>query len=199
MTHPTPDEAEVPSRLEQAALFARNFFRHPKMLGSIIPSSPFLIRRLMDQIDWTRTRVVVEYGPGVGSFTREVLRRLPSDGLLVVLETNADFVDFLRRTIPDPRLHVVHGSAAEVVEALAERGAPQADCIISGIPFSTLPPGQPEAILQATREALAPEGVMLVYQFTSSVLPHLQRTFSSVQHSFEPLNVLPAQIYYCAP
>ena len=31
----------------QALLFARNFFRHPRMLGSIVPSSRFLIRELL--------------------------------------------------------------------------------------------------------------------------------------------------------
>ena len=31
---------------------------------------------------------------------------------LIVFETNQDFVAFLRRRLTDPRLHVVHGSAA---------------------------------------------------------------------------------------
>ena len=46
-------------------LFARNFFRHPRMLGSLVPSSRFLIRELLDPIRWERARVIVEYSPGV--------------------------------------------------------------------------------------------------------------------------------------
>src|SRR3712207_8679628 len=37
----------------KALLFARNFFRHPRMLGSLVPSSPFLIKRVLRRIDWS--------------------------------------------------------------------------------------------------------------------------------------------------
>ena len=102
------------TRRRQMLLFARNFFKHPRMLGSIIPSSRFLIHDLMRQVDWKRAKVLVEYGPGVGNITTEVLRRMRPDARMVVFETNDDFVEFLRAAIPDPRLTVVHGSAADV-------------------------------------------------------------------------------------
>jgi phospholipid N-methyltransferase len=68
--------SRFPSRREQWALFAKNFFQHPKMLGSLIPSSRFLIQRLLRQIDWDQAQVLVEYGPGVGTFTGEILRHM---------------------------------------------------------------------------------------------------------------------------
>src|SRR5689334_11940200 len=100
----------------QALLFARNFFRHPRMLGSIVPSSRFLIRELLAPIDWKRARVIVEYGPGVGGITAEVLRRMRSDGVLIAIEMNPDFVSYLRGALRDPRLRVVEGSAESVDE-----------------------------------------------------------------------------------
>lgn len=187
------------SRLEQLALFARNFIRYPRMLGSIIPSSSFLIQRLLRQADWTRARVVVEYGPGVGTFTREILRRLGPDAVLVVLETNEEFVAYLERSIRDPRLHVVHASAADVEQVLEARGLGRADYVVAGIPFSMLPDAQRQRILQATRDVLQPEGALLVYQFSPRVLPHLERVFSEVRRGFEPLNVLPARLFVCSP
>lgn len=188
-----------PDRRGQITLFAKNFFKHPKMLGSIIPSSRFLINRVLRLIDWQRTRVIVEYGPGVGTFTSEILDRMGTDGALVVLETNADFVEYLRQAIPDERLHVVHGSAADVERVLSSLGLGKADYVISGIPFSVLPPEIRERILKATRDVLQPDGAFLVYQFSPKVLPYLERVFSSVDRSFEPLNVLPAQVFYSTP
>lgn len=187
------------SALAQTALFARNFLKHPRMLGSFIPSSRFLIRTLLREIDFDRARVIVEYGPGVGTFTREILRRMRPDGVLLALETNQEFVTFLRRSTTDPRLHVVHGSAAQVQSALATIGAPQADCVISGIPFSTLPAAEREAVLHATHAALQPHGAFLVYQFSPMVLASLRRVFSQVRRGFQPLNMPPAQIFYCTP
>ena len=194
---PTP--LRLPARREQWALFAKNFFRHPKMLGSIIPSSRFLTSRLLGQVDWASADVIMEYGPGVGTFTAEILRHMRSDAVLIAVETNPEFVAFLRSSLPDPRLHVVHGSAAEVERVLSERGLAGADYVISGIPFSTLPEAEREAILRSTHRALQPRGAFLVYQFSPKVLPDLRRVFSRVTRSFEPLNLLPAQLFYCAP
>jgi phospholipid N-methyltransferase len=188
-----------PSRREQWILFAKNFFRHPKMLGSLIPSSPFLIERLLSRIDWDQARVIVEYGPGVGTFTGEMLRHMRRDAFLIAVETNTDFVTFLHRSYSDPRLCVVQGSAAEVEQLLADRGIPRVDYILSGIPLSTISDSERVEILRSTQRVLWPEGAFLVYQFSPKALPDLQRVFSRVTRSFEPLNVLPAQVFYCAP
>ena len=180
-------------------LFARNFFRHPRMLGSIVPSSRFLIRELLSPVDWTRARVVVEYGPGVGGITAEVLRRMRPDALLIAIEMNPDFVDYLRGALTDARLRVVEGSAESVDEILGRFGQHQADYIISGIPFSTIPAPLRERILRKTRAILAPGGAFLVYQFSTRVLEDLKRIFGYVGRRFEPLNVLPAHLFFCQP
>jgi phospholipid N-methyltransferase len=183
----------------RALLFARNFFRHPLMLGSIVPSSRFLIRGLLTPVDWSRARVIVEYGPGVGVITAEVLRRMRPDALLVAIEMNPDFVSYLRGALTDPRLRVVEGSAESVEEILRRFGRQQADYIISGIPFSTIPAPLRERILRRTRAALAPGGAFLVYQFSTRVLEDLKRIFGRVGRKFEPLNVLPAHLFFCQP
>lgn len=188
-----------PAHRDQLLLFARNFFKHPLMLGSLIPSSRYLIAHLLRQMDWPRTRVVVEYGPGVGTITSEVLRRMPADGTLVAIEMNEEFVEYLREALPDPRLHVVHGSAEDVAAVLARLGCGPADYVISGIPFSTMPEDVRERILHATRSALRPDGAMLVYQFSGKVWPHLQRVFDDVHRDFEPRNVLPAWVFRAGP
>ena len=187
------------SPLLQTALFAKNFLQHPLMLGSFIPSSRFLIRTLLEELDFGRARVIVEYGPGVGTFTREILARMRPDAILIALETNREFVNFLRRSTTDPRLHVVHGSAADVQSALVAHGVGKADFVISGIPFSTLPAGVREAVLQATRAVLQQHGAFLVYQFSPMVLASLRRVFSQVRRGFQPLNMPPAQLFYCTP
>jgi phospholipid N-methyltransferase len=188
----------APSRRKQLALFALNFFKHPKMLGSIIPSSRFLIDKVLRQVEWERARVIVEYGPGVGTFTHEVLRRMRADGILMVIETNPEFVEFLRESIPDRRLRVIHGSAADVGRELEREGVKHADYVISGIPFTTLPPQVREDVLRETRRVLEPDGVFLVYQFSPKVLGYL-KPFFRVTREFEPWNILPAQLFYCRP
>src|SRR5216683_2108277 len=95
----------IPNRTPSgpALLFARNFFRHPRMLGSIVPSSRFLIKQLLEPINFGRARVIVEYGPGVGGITTELLRHMRADATLIAIETNPDFVRHLRETLGDKR------------------------------------------------------------------------------------------------
>ncbi len=192
-------ETRSRTRTGDLLLFARNFFRHPRMLGSIIPSSRFLIRQLLQPVDWTTARVIVEYGPGVGSITAQILQRMRPDAVLIAIETNSDFVKFLRTTFPDRRLRVMEGSAESVDEILRQQGHEHVDYIISGIPFSTIPAELRERILLKTFGALAPGGSFLVYQFSTRVLPDLQRIFHYVKRRFEPLNVLPAHLFFCQP
>lgn len=181
------------------ALFARNFFKHPAMLGSVIPSSPFLVQDLVAPIDWQRAHVVVELGPGVGTVTREVLKRMRPEAVLVLIELNEEFVKHLENAIRDPRLRIVHGSAADVRRILAEQGLAHADYIISGIPYSFLPEAERRRVVAESRHALKPEGSLLVFQYTRTVLPCLQSSFRSVKLNFQLFNILPALIFHCTP
>jgi phospholipid N-methyltransferase len=180
-------------------LFALNFFKSPAMLGSLIPSSRFLVNDVLNQVDWDKARVIVEYGPGVGTITQEILKRMRPDAVLLALELNEEFVNFLQEEIVDPRFHAVHASASDVRSVLSRLGLPCADYIISGIPYSTMPHAVRREVMQESRQVLHPEGALLVYQFTNTVLPYLKSSFSSVRQNFQFLNILPARIFYCTP
>ncbi len=167
------------------------------MLGSVIPSSRFLVRRTLEPIDWSRADVIVEYGPGLGTCTAEILRRMRPNARLVVFETHPDFVRHLTETYRDPRLEVIHDSAEEVESVLKDRGLGGADYVLSGIPFSLMPGEVRDRILERTRSVLNTGGAMLVYQFSPRIGTHLKRVFDDVDWSFEPLNVLPATVFCC--
>ncbi|HET7599472.1 MAG TPA: hypothetical protein VFK09_04235 [Gemmatimonadales bacterium] len=185
------------ARPGELILFGGNFLRHPRMLGSVVPSSRFLVRRVLRPIDWARARVVVEYGPGVGTMTGHMLRRMRSDAVLVAMETNAAFVRYLRRRYRDPRLHLTEGSAEDAGAALEALGLDRADYVVSGIPYSTMPGPVREKVLRGSLAMLEDDGVLVVYQFTRAVLPDLRRLYGEVHEAFEPRNVLPARLFYC--
>ena len=182
---------------EETLLFAKNFLQHPKMLGSLIPSSRFLVDRLLSKIDWGRAGTIVEYGPGVGTITTHILARMAPQARLIVFEKSGDFVRYLGRAFPYPRQQVVHGSAENVGKELKRLGLEGADYIISGIPYTTMPEQLRGKIMQESREALNSGGAVLVYQFTRAVLPYLLAYFDQVYQDFEPLNILPARLFYC--
>jgi len=186
------------SRAADMLLFAKNFLRDPYMLGSIIPSSRHLVNTVLAPIDWSRARVIVEYGPGVGTLTAEILRRMRADARLVAIETNGEFVQHLGGSLPDSRLYVEHDSAENVAEVLRRRALPRADYILSGIPLGSMPKDLQARIATASRDALEPSGEFLVYQFTSRVLPVLRQTYPNVRRGVEFRNFPPAQLFVCS-
>jgi phospholipid N-methyltransferase len=188
----------VAQKGEAATLvFAKNFFMNPRMLGSVIPSSRFLIRQLLRHVDWERAKVVVEFGPGVGTISRAMLRRMGRDARLVAFEINGEFVRHLEENFADPRFTVVNRSATEACAALPELGLGAADYIVAGIPFSILPDDVRESVLRGAHSALRPGGELLVYQFSAKVRGDLERIFGRVDEVFELRNILPARVFRC--
>ena len=176
--------------------FLRGFFKNPVMVGSIIPSSRALIEKMLGPVDWNATKLFVEYGPGVGTFTRPILEKLGPEATLITIDTNAEFTTYLKDSIDDPRLVPVTGSAADVEKILSDRGFANADYILSGLPFSTLPPGVGDAIAEATARAIRPGGAFLVYQFSPKVFDFIKPWFDRIERGFEWLNVPPATLFW---
>jgi len=183
------------SFLGQWSMFFRQFVKHPGMIGSVIPSSAALVESMLAKVDWQRTRLFVEYGPGVGTFTRPILERMHPDAKLVAIDLNLDFVAWLEAQIDDPRLRVVHGSAADVRRFIAESGHRQADYVLSGIPFSTLPDGVGDLICAETRRALRPGGEFLVYQYSAFVRRLLAAQFDEIVERVEWRNIPPCRMF----
>jgi phospholipid N-methyltransferase len=176
--------------------FLRGFIKHPVMVGSIIPSSDKLIAKMLAPVDWGATRLFVEYGPGVGTFTRPILELLGPDARLIAIDTNADFIDYLRADIDDPRLIAVTGSAADVEKIVTAHGFDHADYVLSGLPFSTLPDGVGEAIGAATGRVIRDGGAFLVYQFSPKVRDFIAPFFERIERGFEWINVPPATLFW---
>jgi phospholipid N-methyltransferase len=196
-TSSTTASRRSPKRVPSpAGMFLRGFVKHPVMVGSVIPSSGKLIRKMLGPVDWANTKLFVEYGPGVGTFCRPLLERMAPDAQLIAIDTNPEFIDYLNGTILDSRFSAVHASAADVVQIVADHGHEHADYVLSGLPFSTLPPGVGAKIADATAEVLRPGGAFLVYQFSPKVRDFLAPNFERIDHDMEWWNVPPAQLYW---
>ena len=174
--------------------FFQGFLTRPKEVGSIIPSSRFLERRVVRVAGVGSARTIVELGPGTGGTTRAVLRAMAPSARLLAIEINERFATLLGH-MGDPRLLVHHGSAADVSKALSEHDLPRADVILSGIPFSTIPQEVGLDILRAVHDSLAPGGVFVAYQVRDRVESLGRRVFGHPHVQTVMLNVPPMRVY----
>jgi phospholipid N-methyltransferase len=174
--------------------FLRGFLKHPQQVGSIIPSSQFLERRIARLAGVSSARVVVELGPGTGGTTRALLKTMKDHARLLCVELNPLFHGIVQR-ITDPRLILHHGSAEELVTVMERHGLPGADAIVSGIPFSTMPPEMAGRILDGIHAALVPGGRFVAYQVRGHVETLSRPYFGRAQVDVELLNIPPVRIY----
>lgn len=174
--------------------FFRGFLRSPDQVGSIIPSSRFLERRLVQTAAIADAACVVELGPGTGGTTRALLDAMQPDARLLTIELDAHFAALLNE-MGDPRLFSHHGSAADLGRILSAHGLPQPDAIVSGIPFSTMPRAIGTAIIEAIRDHLAPGGRFVAYQFRGHVGRLGHPILGQPQVQLEWLNVPPMRFY----
>ena len=73
--------------------FIKQFFKHRQMVGSIRPSSMFLGEKMLENIDFIRSKSLIELGPGCGVFTDMIIDRMAPDASLLVFELNDEFYD----------------------------------------------------------------------------------------------------------
>jgi len=174
--------------------FFTGFLKRPREVGSIIPSSRFLERRVTRTAGLGTAKLVVELGPGTGGTTRSFLRAMQPDAKLLAIEINPHFVGVLRRS-PDPRLIVHHGSATDLRPILDKHELPAPDAILSGIPFSTMPRALGREILRAVHDVLEPGGCFVAYQVRDVVEGLGNEVFGHASKQTELLNVPPMRVY----
>lgn len=166
------------------------------MIGAAFPSSKFVVDKILAPIDFEKTKLIVEYGAGVGNISVEILRRMRKDAKLLVFELNEDLVEFLKTEYHDERFIACGRSAADVEEVLNEYNLGRPDYIISSIPFSTMPSTIAQKIAKATKTVLKPDGKFLIYQYRSKILEFLEPYFEHIDRGYEIVNVPPVRLFF---
>jgi len=200
---PVPrNQLKPPSR----ARFLAQFIAKPGVIGAVAPSSRWLARAMVEGLDLSTAGAVVEFGPGSGAFTDEILTRIGPDTRFFAIERNAAMARQLRER--HPLLHVVTGDAGEVVALAGEQGikAGSVDCILSGLPWPSFSDGLRTRILEAAFAALRPGGELRTFGYHVGLTMRgawhfrreARRVFSSV--TISPViwrNLPPAFVYCC--
>ncbi len=184
--------------------FLKAFLRKPMRMGSACPSSPALARAMLQECDLQTARVVVELGPGTGAFTRLILDRIGRQTLFLALELDETCVTRLRDELD--RVVVYHDSAERLADYLARHDHAQADCVISGLPWTNMGRQIQDSILGAVVRSLTPCGVFTTFAYAHGYwLPTAVRFRRRLREHFRSVktsrlvwrNLPPAYVYRC--
>lgn len=178
-------------------LFVAKFFRQGTIIGAVTPSSRWMARRLLQDIDLTGDCCVVELGAGTGPITAELLRVAGPRCRAIVVERDPDFCARLRGRFPSAE--VVEADARDLERLLSERRIQQVDHVLCGLALPWFAPPDRHCILDCVRRHLAANGSFR--QLTYMPWLHTReyrRYFDRVGFRLVVRNLPPGGFYVCS-
>lgn len=164
-------------------------------IGAVTMSSRYVIDRVLKNIPET-LHTIIEYGPGDGVMTRELLKRLSPQGRFFAIETNAQFAEALR-AIGDSRLEVIHGNANGAAMYITKDQYGKVDLVVSSIPTSFMDRGSRMRMVRTIYDMLAPGGSFIVFQqYQPFLLAPMKKVFGTATLALELRNIPPCLILY---
>ena len=149
-----------------------------RQIGALSRSSKYVVQGLLDKLIDESLYRVIEYGPGDGVVTKEILKRMPQSGEMIVVETNPNFLGILKK-IKDPRLKIIEGRAEDISKLLESEHESGVDLVISSIPFSILNPSDRENLVSKTFNMLKTTGKLIIFhQYSTLMLKLLNKYFA---------------------
>ena len=148
--------------------FFREFRRDFLHTGSLLPSGVFLAQALARPHANARPAArILEVGPGTGSVTREIVRRMLPGDVLDAVEINPVFIDALRRRMErDPVLANRRGDVRLIQAPVQEiLGEDVYDFIISGLPLNNFAGADIRSIFGAYMRLARPGATLSYFEY----------------------------------
>jgi phosphatidylethanolamine/phosphatidyl-N-methylethanolamine N-methyltransferase len=183
--------------IANAGLFFRRWMANPLQMGSIVPSSPALCKRIAAQTKANPDQIVVELGAGTGVISRALLEcGLPPERLYVV-EIVRDMAEHLRAVLPGAR--VIEGDARRLPQLIPAELHGKIGTVVVGIPLVLLPFAEQRRFIEAI-EAVAPGVGFILYSYCiTSPLPWKKHGLVPKREAWTPLNFPPASVWRYQP
>jgi phosphatidylethanolamine/phosphatidyl-N-methylethanolamine N-methyltransferase len=184
-------------QVKNTSLFLKRWLANPLQMGSVIPSSPALCRRIAALAACGPDEVVVELGAGTGVISRALLEAGLPPERLVVVEIVCDMADHLRSALPG--VNVIQGDAFELAQALPARMHGKVGTAICGIPLVMLPLAQQRRFVDAVESVAPGKGFLLYTYCITSPLPYRKLGLTAKREAWTPLNIPPASVWRYQP
>lgn len=184
--------------MDRLSSFIKQYIKRPRTVGAILPSSKYLAGRMIENIDFSCADYIMEYGPGTGVFTEQILKNRKRNTVILLLESNKDFYNLLKKKFGDElNLYIINDSAEYIEKYLIRYDIPCLDYIVSGLPFASLPHNVSTNILKQTQRYLKKEGKFITFQYTLLKKDFIGQFFSEVNIKREVRNLPPAYVFCC--
>jgi phospholipid N-methyltransferase len=184
--------------------YLREYLKKPTEIGALAPSSDELAKAMLKGLDLENARTVLEYGPGSGSVTDHIRRKISPHTKLAAIEVNPRMAELFRDRHPDVRLFQDTVANARMICDCA--GMDSVDCVISSLPWATFSEVMQVKFLDEMMRVLRPGGDFVTFAYVHALALPMSKRFANLLHRYfgtiskSPVvwrNVPPALVYRC--
>jgi phosphatidylethanolamine/phosphatidyl-N-methylethanolamine N-methyltransferase len=171
-----PQKRVMPMPLEAVTsflTFGGELLNNPGPVGSAVPSSRFLARRIAGFLPRSPKGYVVELGAGTGAITAALLNHGIPGNRLISVERSETMVKLLQRRFPS--VNVALGDAAELralLETYLTGDSREVSYVVSSLPLRSLPEAVVRSIMAEIGHVLHKDGRLVQYTYDLRRTPH---------------------------
>lgn len=167
-----------------------------KTVGTVTFSSPSLVKKMIEPIDFNEAKCIVELGAGNACITKGLLKKMDKDTKLLSFEINDRFYHLMKE-IGDDRLYPIHDSAEHLGAYLDQYGFEKADYIVSALPLVWFTDELNEKILRAVQQRLKPGGIFIQLSYKKNTYKKFEEYFGKIDIGFCLWNFPPGYVFSC--
>lgn len=178
------------------------FLRQPRKTGALCSSSNALANMMTNNIGLDSAKYIVEIGPGLGVFTKQIIKHKNPESNFFVLEVNSVIANDLRKKFKD--IEIINENANKLLEIMASKQIENIDVVVSGIPWSIVREKDQNNMLDIIHKSLKEGGHFSTFAYalpTIKAKKFRKKLFDRFKHikmsQMVWLNFPPAYVYYC--
>jgi phospholipid N-methyltransferase len=177
--------------------FIKEFIKEPRKVGSVIPSSNYLVEEMCN-IKFENCKCIVEYGPGTGVFSHKIISKKNENTILLLIEKNKNFFNYLSKLYCyKDNVIIINDGAENIKKYLNKYNIKKIDYIISGLPFTSLPNNLSNNILNTSKDIICNYGEFRTFQYSLMKKYLFEKYFNKISITKILINFPPANLLVC--
>ncbi len=172
--------------------FYKALLKNPRSIGSVLPSSKALARKIAAYAPVSSEDYVLELGAGTGVITKALLQHGIAHHRIIIVENSEDLAQILREHFP--QIKVIQGNAKDLFN-LVDGEKNKINAIVSSLPLLVLRPEERDRIIEQIAKILNPGAYYIQYTYgiKKSVFEKIPR-FKKIATTRVWWNIPPARI-----
>jgi phospholipid N-methyltransferase len=159
---------------------------------------------MVEGLDLEKAEAVLEYGPGSGTVTDHIRRKISPNTKLAAIEINPRMAELFKERHPDVLLF--EDTVANARTICDHAGIESVDCIVSSLPWAIFSEEMQVNFLEEMMRVLKPGGGFVTFAYLHGLALPMSKRFANRLHEFFAdvskssviwRNVPPAFVYRC--